>query len=130
MVWQATSQEAEKTGFTSARREMSERIAMTQTEQEFHRKMAVECFNKTWDFLKKKNRTPNDEQLMLNLAHSSRYHWSFDGMARGYAVAKEYRLAKESVNKARQQLRKVVLDDEDLKIYSDQIDETERMIKQ
>ena len=181
MVWQATSQEAEKLEFTSARREMSERIAMTQTEQEFHRKMAVECFNKTWDYFKKKDRTPNDEQLMLNLAHSSRYHWSFvgkasnfaigdwqisraysalnqpdlaihfaktsletcqkndladilvsgyEGMARAYAVAKEYRLARECINKARQQLRNVVIDDEDLKIYSDQIDETERIIKQ
>jgi len=65
---------------------MAERIAMTQTEQEFHRKMAVECFNKTWDFLKKKDRTPNDEQLMLNLAHSSRYHWSFVGKASNFAI--------------------------------------------
>src|SRR6266700_857893 len=181
MVCQATSQEAERIEFTSARREMSERIAMTQSEHDFHRKMSVEFFNKTWDFLKKKNRTPNDEQLMLNLAHSSRYHWSFvgkasnfaigdwqisraysalnqpdlaihfaktsletcqkndledilvsgyEGMARAYAVAKEYRLARESVNKARQQLRNVVIDDEDSKIYSDQIDETERIIKQ
>src|SRR3989442_13649056 len=86
MVWQATSQEAEKIGFTSARREMSERIAMTQTEQEFHRKMAVECFNKTWDYLKKKERTPNDEQLRLNLAHSSRDHWSFVGKASNFPI--------------------------------------------
>src|SRR5437879_11905402 len=86
MVWQATSQEAEKIEFTSARREMSERIAMTQTEQEFHRKMAVECFNKTWDYLKKKDSTPNDEQLMLNLAHSSRYHWRFVGKASNFAI--------------------------------------------
>jgi hypothetical protein len=154
---------------------------MPHTDQEFHRKVAVECFNKTWDFLKKKDRTPNDEQLMLNLAHSSRYHWSFvgkagnfaigdwqisrvysalsqrdlamhfaktsletclkndlsdilvsayEGMARAYAIAKEYRLASECINKARQQLRNVVLDHEDSKIYSDQIEETERMIKQ
>ncbi len=54
----------------------------------------------------------------------------YEGMARAYAVAKEYRLARECINKARQQLRNVVIDDEDLKIYSDQIDETELMIKQ
>src|SRR5437763_16756910 len=86
MVWQATSQEAEKKEFTSARREMSERIAMTQTEQEFQRKMAVECFNKTWDYFKKKDRTPNDEQLMLNLAHCSRSYWSFVGKTSSIAI--------------------------------------------
>src|SRR3989441_13155604 len=86
MVWQAISQEAEKKEFTSARREMSERIAMTQTEQEFHRKMAVECFKKKWGYLKKKDRNPNDEQLMLNLAHFSRYHWSFVGKASNFSI--------------------------------------------
>jgi len=160
---------------------MSERIPMTQSEHEFHRKVAVECFNKTWDYLKKKERTLYDDQSMLNLAHSSRYHWSFvgkahnfaigdwqisrvysalnqpnlavhfartsletcqkndlsellvsayEGMARAYAVAKEYRMARECIDKARQQLRNVVLDEEDLKIYSDQIDETTLMIRE
>jgi hypothetical protein len=55
---------------------------------------------------------------------------AYEGMARAYAIAKEYRLASECINKARQQLRNVVLDNEDLKTYSDQIDETERMKKQ
>lgn len=54
----------------------------------------------------------------------------YEGTARAYAVAKEYRLARDSIDKARNQLRNVVLDDEDFKIYSDQIDETERMINQ
>jgi len=51
-----------------------------------------------------------------------------EGMARAHAVAREYPLAREFVSKAREQLRVVSLDDEDRKIYSDQIDETERMI--
>jgi hypothetical protein len=59
---------------------------MTQSEQEFHRKMAAECFNKTWGYLEKKDRTPNDDQSMLNTAHSSRYHWSFAGEARNFAI--------------------------------------------
>jgi hypothetical protein len=150
-------------------------------DEEFHRRVAVECFNKTWDYLRKIERNPDDDRSMLNLAHSSRYHWGFvgkapnfaigdwqisrvysalsqpslailfartcletcqknglseilvsayEGMARAYAVAKEYRLARDSIDKARQQLRNVVLDDEDFKIYSDQIDETERMTNQ
>ncbi|OLD56306.1 hypothetical protein AUI46_01520 [archaeon 13_1_40CM_2_52_13] len=160
---------------------MSERTAMTQSEQEFHRKMAVECFNKTWDYLDMKQRTRDEDQAMLNMAHSSRYHWSFvgrapnfaisdwqisrvysaldqpelaihfaqtsvetcqknnlsgllgssfEGMARAYAVAKEYGLAREFIDKARQQLRGPTVDEEDLKTYSDQINETERMIPQ
>jgi hypothetical protein len=49
-------------------------------------------------------------------------------MARAHAVAKEYRLAREFIDKARKQLRNQVMDEEDLKNYSDQIDETDRMI--
>jgi tetratricopeptide (TPR) repeat protein len=152
---------------------------MSYTDQEFHRKVAAECFNRTWDYLKQKNRSLDDDQMMLNLAHASRYHWSFigkhwnfaagdwqisrvyaalnqpdlalgfakkaleisqkhdlseglifayEGMARAHAVAREYSFAREFVGKAHEQLRAVSLDDEDRKTYSDQIDETERMI--
>jgi len=151
----------------------------SQTDKEFHRKVAAECFNRTWDYLEQKNRSLDDDQMMLNLAHASRYHWSFigkpwnfttgdwqisrvyaalnqpdlalsfakkaletsqkhnlserlisayEGMARAHAVAREYPLAREFVSKAREQLRVVSLDDEDRGTYSDQVDETERMI--
>ena len=53
---------------------------------------------------------------------------AYEGMARAHAVAREYPFAREFVSKAREQLRAVSLDDEDRKTYSDQIDETERMI--
>jgi len=152
---------------------------MSPTGQEFHRKVATHCFNRTWDYLEQKNRSLDDDRMMLNLAHASRYHWSligkpwnfttgdwqisrvyaalnqpdlslsfakkaleisqkhnlserlisaYEGMARAYAAAKEYPYAMEFVNKAREQLRAVSLDDEDRRTYSDQIDETERMI--
>jgi hypothetical protein len=48
---------------------------MSEQESEFHRKTAKQCFNKTWDYLEKKNRTPDDDRQMLILAHASRYHW-------------------------------------------------------
>lgn len=153
---------------------------MPQNEHDFHRKIAADCFNRTWDYLEQKNRSPDDDQIMLNLAHASRYHWgligkpwnfttgdwqisrvyatlnqpdlalsfakkaleiseknnlserlisAYEGMARAYAVAKKYPSAKEFINKAREQLRNVSLDAEDLKTYSNQIDETERMIR-
>ncbi len=151
----------------------------SQTDKEFHRKVTAECFNRTWDFLEQKNRSLDDDQMMLNLAHASRYHWSligkpwnfttgdwqisrvyaalnqpdlalsfakkaletsqkhnlserlisaYEGMARAHAAATEYPLAREFVSKARVQLLAVSLDDENRKTYSDQIDETERMI--
>ena len=151
----------------------------SQTDKEFHRKVTAECFNRTWDYLEQKNRSLDDDQMMLNLAHASRYHWSFigkpwnfttgdwqisrvyaalnqpdlalsfakkaletsqkhnlserlisayEGMARAHAAATEYPLAREFVSKARVQLLAVSLDDENRKTYSDQIDETERMI--
>src|SRR5437660_11585404 len=151
----------------------------SQTDKEFHRKVAAECFNRTWDYLEQKNRSLDDDQMMLNLAHASRYHWrligkpwnftagdwqisrvyaalnqsdlavgfakkaleisknhnlseglifAYAGLAWAHAVVRKYPLARVFVSKAREQLRVVSLDDEDRKIYSDQIDETERMI--
>ena len=48
---------------------------MSPNELEFHSKTAKKCFNKTWDYLDKERRDANDEQEMLHLAHTSRYHW-------------------------------------------------------
>ena len=59
---------------------------MQEIDREFHRKTAVECFNRAWDYLEKKDRTVHDDQLMLNLAHASRYHWSFVGTPKNLAV--------------------------------------------
>jgi hypothetical protein len=52
---------------------------MSEQESEFHRKTAKQCFNKTWDYLEKKNRTADDDRQMLILAHASRYHWGLVG---------------------------------------------------
>jgi len=55
---------------------------------------------------------------------------AYEGMARAYVANKDYRLAREYLDKARQQLRSEDVDEEDLKTVSHQIDETERMIKE
>ncbi|MFI5449623.1 MAG: hypothetical protein ACHQ03_07655 [Candidatus Bathyarchaeia archaeon] len=60
--------------------------ALSKQESEFNRKTAKQCFNKTWDYLEKKNRTPDDDRQMLILAHASRYHWGLVGNARNLAV--------------------------------------------
>ena len=51
-------------------------------------------------------------------------------MARAYAVGKEYDVARGYINRARDQLAKSNVDEEDRKIYSDQIRETEQLIVQ
>ena len=154
---------------------------MSDNELEFHRKIARECFNETWNYLDKRTRDSREEQTMLHLAHASRYHWSFvgnaqnfaigdwqisrvyaainqphlalnfaksaleicekdnlseviisayEGMARAYAVAKDQQSAKSYIHKAREQLARLAADDEDKKIYLEQIRETEELIDQ
>ncbi|MCK5786098.1 MAG: hypothetical protein KAH54_06035 [Candidatus Sabulitectum sp.] len=48
---------------------------MTDELKKVHRKLAVECFNKTWDLLDKKDRTEKDSIQMIHTAHASRFHW-------------------------------------------------------
>jgi hypothetical protein len=52
----------------------------------FHRKIAKQCFNKTWDYLEKKNRTADEDRQMLVLAYASRYHWGVIGNTSPIAV--------------------------------------------
>ena len=40
-----------------------------------HEKLAKDCFNKTWDLLEKKDRTPDDGNEMIHTVQASRYHW-------------------------------------------------------
>jgi hypothetical protein len=45
------------------------------TEQEAHKKFAVNAFNLTWDLMDKEERTPEENDQMVNAAHASRFHW-------------------------------------------------------
>jgi len=45
------------------------------TEQESHRKFAVDLFNLVWDLLDKGERTKEEDDRMLHAAHASRFHW-------------------------------------------------------
>ena len=49
------------------------------TELEWHKKMATDLFNKTWDLLDKKDRTPEEEETMVHMSHASRFHWGMIG---------------------------------------------------
>jgi hypothetical protein len=41
-----------------------------------HRALSAHCFNATWDLIEKADRTPQDEERMVQLAVASLYHWT------------------------------------------------------
>ena len=54
---------------------MSENEKLTQIE--WHRKLAAQLFNQTWDLLDKEDRTEDENSLMIHSAHGSVLHWQF-----------------------------------------------------
>ena len=65
---------------------------------EWHKKMARDCFNGTWDLIDKQDRTAEDIRMMIHKAHASVYHWHLVGeavhQARGeWQVSRVYALA-------------------------------------
>ncbi len=61
-------------------------LRLRKDEREFHRRVAASSFNKAWDLLEKKDKSLEEEQVMLGLAHASRFHWSLVGTPRNQAV--------------------------------------------
>jgi len=51
------------------------------TEQECHRRFAIDTFNLTWQLLDKTDRTEEDDERMVHAAHASRFHWGEVGTA-------------------------------------------------
>jgi tetratricopeptide (TPR) repeat protein len=76
---------------------------MSRAEREFHRRTAAESFNRAWDYLDKKSRTPEDDRKMLNLAHASMYHWGQVGTRENQAVG-EWQLSRIYANLGQQAL--------------------------
>jgi len=52
----------------------------------------------------------------------------YEAMARAHAVGKEFEAAREYIKRAREQLKKSKLDDEDRKIYLGQIEDTAQLM--
>jgi tetratricopeptide (TPR) repeat protein len=70
------------------------------TEAELHKKLAMDTFNETWNYIDKLARTPEDDAEMLHLIHASRYHWGKVGTALEYArgdqmISKVYATLKQ-----------------------------------
>lgn len=49
------------------------------TEEDAHKKFAADFFNETWNYIEKKDRSEEDDEKMINLAHASRLHWDYHG---------------------------------------------------
>lgn len=41
-----------------------------------HKYFSAECFNRAWDLIDKKKRTPEEDEQMLRLSLASTWHWS------------------------------------------------------
>jgi DNA-binding transcriptional MerR regulator len=50
-------------------------------DREAQRRLAADCFNKTWTLMEKRHRTRDDDDEMLHCAHASAYHWTQVGTA-------------------------------------------------
>lgn len=66
-----------------------------------HRSLGISLFNKVWDLIDKKDRSPEETEVMINAAHASLYHWLQVGepinFARGeWQVSRVYSLCARS----------------------------------
>ena len=41
-----------------------------------HKHFAAKCFNAAWDLIDKADRTPDEDDQMLHVAHASVWHWT------------------------------------------------------
>jgi hypothetical protein len=49
------------------------------------RKLAASLFNETWTLMEKENRTRDDDDAMLHMAHAARHHWGRIGKPENFA---------------------------------------------
>ncbi|TFG16403.1 MAG: hypothetical protein EU530_11850 [Promethearchaeota archaeon] len=49
---------------------------MKEEEKNTHEKFGKSLFNRTWELMDKKDRTPKEDIEMIHTAHASAYHWS------------------------------------------------------
>ena len=45
------------------------------TDGQDHKKLSADCFNRAWELLDKKERTAEENERMISLAHASPAHW-------------------------------------------------------
>ncbi len=59
-----------------------------------HKKLGIEYFNKTWDFIDKVDRTTDEDLEMLQYVHASRLHWQLSDAPALNLVRGDWQIAK------------------------------------
>ena len=75
--------------------------------QNIHKNLSVDCFNKCWTYIDRKDRSAEDNENMILLAYSSLWHWKqrddskprnlsvgYWQISRAHALAGHYEMAK------------------------------------
>jgi DNA-binding transcriptional MerR regulator len=61
-------------------------VTATELDPATQRAIAVSLFNRVWELLEKTDRTPVDDEELVNAAHASRYHWTPIGTAKERSI--------------------------------------------
>jgi len=61
--------------------------------ERWHRRFAIDLFNRSWDLLEQTDRSPDDDAEMLAAAFGSAWHWRQVGTAENRALA-DHQIAK------------------------------------
>ncbi len=76
---------------------MSDDVPVVEGDEEeirrWHRRFAVDLFNRSWDLLEQPERSADDDAEMLAAAFASAYHWGQVGTAENIALG-EHQIAK------------------------------------
>jgi hypothetical protein len=59
----------------------------------WHRRFAIELFNRSWDLLEQADRSPDEDAELLAAAFGSAYHWRQVGTAENWALG-DHQIAK------------------------------------
>ncbi len=49
---------------------------MKEEDKKIHEKFGKSLFNRTWELMDKKDRTPEEDMEMIHSTHASAYHWA------------------------------------------------------
>lgn len=66
---------------------------MDDAAKKIHRDFAASLFNRVWELLDKTDRSAADNEVMLNAAHASLYHWLQIGGPKNFSIG-EWQLAR------------------------------------
>jgi hypothetical protein len=68
-----------------------------------HRRLGAALFNETWTLMELADRTPEQDEMMVHMAHASRYHWEHaegvrpENQARGeWQISRVYAVLRRS----------------------------------